>query len=261
VTERKEAVEWLTVLQTEAGLRRVDVFHGGTADDARERIIKQWIINDLDGVIATSAFGVGIDKNDVRTIVHATIPETLDRYYQEVGRSGRDGHPSASLLVFDNTDWRKPERLAKAKIITDELGINRWRALYESRPHGEGADLVPVNIEAIPKHAVATSEYNIDWNMRTLLLMSRASLVRLEVDSSNAEAQQAVLEFSSSSPLAAMARVRVHVLDDGHLLENVWERKVGPARERSYDAGVENLRLMRDVLVRGREMGETLSEL
>ena len=260
VTERKEAVEWLNILQTEAGLRRVDVFHGGTADDARERIIEQWINNDLDGVVATSAFGVGIDKSDVRTIVHATIPETLDRYYQEVGRSGRDGHPSVSLLVFDNTDWGKPERLAKAKIITDELGINRWRTLYESRPHGERADLVPVNIEAIPKHALASSEYNIDWNMRTLLLMSRAGLVRLEIDSSSVEAQQA-LEFSSSSPLAAMARVRVHILDDGHLLENVWERKVGPARNRSNKAGVENLRLMNDLLVRDREMGETLSEL
>jgi ATP-dependent DNA helicase RecQ len=261
VTERKEAIEWLSALQTEAGLRRVDVFHGGTPDDARERIIKQWINNDLDGVVATSAFGVGIDKNDVRTIVHATIPETLDRYYQEVGRSGRDGHPSASLLVFDNTDWGKPERLAKAKIITDELGINRWRALYESRPHGERADLVPINIEAIPKHAVASSEYNIDWNMRTLLLMSRAGIVRLEVDSSNTEAQQPILEFSSSTPLAAMARVRVHILDDGHLLDNVWERRVGPARERSYNAGVKNLRLIRDLLIRGREMGETLSEL
>src|SRR5204863_9077071 len=126
-------------------------------------------------------------------------------------------------------------------IMTDELGMSRWRALYESRPHGEGAELVPIDIEAIPKHGAASSEYNIAWNMRTLLLMSRAGLIRLEVDSSNADAQEAILEFSSSSPLAAMARIRVHILDDGHLLENVWERKVGPARERSYRSGVENL--------------------
>ena len=60
--------------------------------------IEDWNNNNLDGVIATSAFGVGIDNENVRTVIHATVPETLDRFYQEVGRGGRDGKSSYSIL-------------------------------------------------------------------------------------------------------------------------------------------------------------------
>ncbi len=260
VTRRQDAREWLSTLRDEVGLRRIACFEGETGQSDRQKIIEDWVCNRLDGIVATSAFGVGIDKNDVRTIIHATIPETLDRYYQEVGRGGRDGFSSISLLVFDDTDWALPERLAAPKIISDELGIDRWRALHDSKGNEDHDGLVQINLDAVPRHLTGGSDYNASWNMRTLLLMCRAGLIALDIDNSN-EIFGIADEFSPSSPLAAMARVRVRILDHGHLLAGVWESRVGPARSRTYQAAVRNLRLMKLLLVGEREVGETLAEL
>lgn len=84
VTEPKEADEWCGFLRRE-GFSRLASFHGETRNDRRMQIIDKWNGNQLDIIVATSAFGVGMDKGDVRMILHATVPENLDRYYQEVG--------------------------------------------------------------------------------------------------------------------------------------------------------------------------------
>jgi ATP-dependent DNA helicase RecQ len=259
VTTRKEAREWFNRLKNSSGLNRVALFDGGTADHDRERIIKDWVHNALDGVVATSAFGVGIDKADVRTIVHATIPETLDRFYQEVGRGGRDGKPSVSLLVYEDGDWALPQRLGTPAIISNELGINRWKALYASQT-SERPDLIRINLDAVPKHGRSGSEYNVDWNMRTLLLMLRAGMINIDMES-NDEFFNDAETTSFSSPLAAMATVRISIINSGHLLDDVWEAAVGPTRLGTYEAGAKNLRLMRALLQGTTEVASTLAEL
>src|SRR5262249_50338593 len=70
-------------LLREAGYRRVEVFDGCTPGRRREQILRRWTADDLDVVVGTAAFGLGVDKPDVRTVVHACVPESLDRYYQE----------------------------------------------------------------------------------------------------------------------------------------------------------------------------------
>jgi len=260
VTRRADAREWYRTLRDEVGMRRVACFEGQTEDSERQSIIENWVANRLDGVVATSAFGLGIDKSDVRTVIHATIPETLDRYYQEVGRGGRDGRPSISLLISDETDWALPERLAKPKIISDELGINRWRALFERAHHGGVDGLIKIDLDTVPKHMSGGSEYNVDWNMRTLLLMCRAGLIELEIDNSDETAVQ-IEDFLVRSPLAVMATVWVHILDHGHLLPEVWEKRVGPARGRTRQSAVRNLRLMKALIQGNSEVSATLAEL
>jgi superfamily II DNA/RNA helicase len=259
VTKREEARTWYRLLKT-IGLTRTACFHGETVDQERKSILGQWVKNELDGVVATSAFGVGIDKSDVRTIIHATIPETLDRFYQEVGRGGRDGRPSVSLLVHDRSDSTVAQNLATPKIISDELGINRWKAMYDSRKETGIDGLFEIHIDEIPKHGQGGSDYNIGWNMRTLLLMARAGLVELDIRA-NEDPGADIAEFSPSSPLAAMASVRVLVLNDGHLLSATWEAAVGASREASRRAALANLRLMRDLLFKGSEVGRTLATL
>lgn len=257
VTTRAEIREWGALLKR-AGLSRIACFDGSTKSAKRAEIIQDWVGNRLDGIIATSAFGVGIDKSDVRTVIHATIPETLDRYYQEVGRGGRDGKPCVSLLVYDDHDWKLPKRLARPMIVTQELGLNRWKAMYRTRRHAEG-NLCSIDIEARREKVRSTSEYNVDWNMRTLILMARAGLISLDVGAAgqadDAEADEA------SSLLVALASIRVRIEDDGHLLNEVWEKRVRASRDSTLQAAGRNLALMRGLLNDGCEVGATLAKL
>ncbi|MFD5276941.1 RecQ family ATP-dependent DNA helicase [Pseudarthrobacter sp. NPDC058362] len=81
-----------------------EAYHAGRPARERERIHDDFMAGRLDVVVATTAFGMGIDKPDVRFVVHADIPESLDAYYQEIGRSGRDGEPAAAILHYRSED-------------------------------------------------------------------------------------------------------------------------------------------------------------
>jgi ATP-dependent DNA helicase RecQ len=268
VTKREEIVRWKAALCDRGGLRRIATFDGGTPDRERKRIIDDWAANRIDGIVATSAFGVGLDKKDVRTVVHATIPETLDRYYQEVGRGGRDGKSSVSLLVFDDTDWAVPVRLAKPKIISYELGFSRWKAMYQSRDETDEVGLWKIKIDAVREGLPGSSEHNVNWNMRTLILMARAGLINLEIEV-NRDEQDVDPGEDASSLLAAMANVRVRIRDDGHLIPEVWEKAVSASRNKTLAAAQRNLEMMKELLPRssslnqqiGQEVGATLARL
>ncbi len=91
---------------------KVEAYHAGVPAAERGRIQDAFFAGELDVVVATSAFGMGIDKPDIRTVVHAGVPGSLDEYYQEVGRAGRDGHPGAAVLVHDSRAMRIPRLLA-----------------------------------------------------------------------------------------------------------------------------------------------------
>lgn len=262
VTKRAEIREWATLLKQHAGMRRIACFDGGTQPAQRAAIIGDWVDNRLDGIIATSAFGVGIDKSDVRTVIHATIPETVDRYYQEVGRGGRDGKPCISLLVYEDSDWALPKRLARPLIVTGELGLSRWKAMYQTRRLTEKGNLYAIDIEARREKLRGTSEYNVDWNMRTLILMARAGLISLDVGATEGTQYADDIEADeASSLLAALASIRVRIEDDGHQLPEVWERRVSASRNTTLNAAGRSLSLMRGLLKGGREVGETLAEL
>ena len=261
VTKREDALVWQNILVNQGGYKRVERFDGTTPDCKRKEIIDAWVADKLDGVVATSAFGVGIDKGDVRTIIHATIPETLDRFYQEVGRGGRDGKPSNSLMVYEDADWELSKSMANPMIISNGLGFVRWSALYESRKRYDClGELFRVDLEAIREGLPGSNEANVKWNMRTLLLMSRAGFIELHVDPSN-EASVVDDDLLSSSPSAAMSVVRVRVLRDGHLLPSAWEEDIALSRNTTLKSGWRNLDLMQGLLERGEEVAHTLAEL
>jgi ATP-dependent DNA helicase RecQ len=91
---------------------KVEAYHAGLPAAARARVQDAFLGGRLEVVVATSAFGMGIDKPDVRTVVHAGAPSSLDEYYQEIGRAGRDGGPAHAVLVYDPRTIRIPRLLA-----------------------------------------------------------------------------------------------------------------------------------------------------
>ncbi|HEX9229879.1 MAG TPA: RecQ family ATP-dependent DNA helicase, partial [Arthrobacter sp.] len=83
---------------------RAAAYHAGRTPTERELVHQQFLAGGLDVVVATTAFGMGIDKPDVCFVLHADIPESLDSYYQQIGRAGRDGRPAVAVLHYRSED-------------------------------------------------------------------------------------------------------------------------------------------------------------
>jgi DNA topoisomerase-3 len=112
---------------------RVAAYHAGLHASVRDDVQSAFLGGKLEVVIATTAFGMGIDKADVRTVLHTALPATIEGYYQEIGRAGRDGAPSRAVLLhsfvdtkthefFLERDYPEPEVLARVEKAIPEKG-------------------------------------------------------------------------------------------------------------------------------------------
>ncbi|WP_138442814.1 RecQ family ATP-dependent DNA helicase [Sinomonas susongensis] len=102
VATRRSAEEYADEF-SRRGLR-AEAYHAGRRAAERTAVHERFLRNELDVVVATTAFGMGIDKPDVRFVVHADIPDSLDSYYQEIGRAGRDAEPALAVLHYRSED-------------------------------------------------------------------------------------------------------------------------------------------------------------
>jgi ATP-dependent DNA helicase RecQ len=132
---------------------RTAVYHAGLGGPARRRAHEAFQDGDVDVVVATSAFGMGIDKPDVRYVIHAEVPESPDTYYQEVGRAGRDDLPADGVLLY------RPEDLALGRFfsggVPDRGHVFAVVQELEHEPHasrtalGERTGLGPLRIARV----------------------------------------------------------------------------------------------------------------
>ncbi len=122
-----------------AGMR-VKVYHAGLGDSVRERNQDVFMAGKLDVIVATNAFGMGVDKGDIRLVVHADIPRSVEAYYQEAGRGGRDGSATRCVVLFNHGDIRLQEFLIDASYPSADLLRTMWKTLRDHPELGEEAD-------------------------------------------------------------------------------------------------------------------------
>lgn len=116
-----------------ARLKRIDIpaqfYHAGMRRKGeREEAQRRFMDGEVDVLVATIAFGMGIDKPDVRSIVHYDIPDSMERYHQETGRAGRDGNPAQCILFYNEKDVDGAEYILKQKTTNPErLEVVQWK--------------------------------------------------------------------------------------------------------------------------------------
>ena len=104
-------------------------YHAGMEPDVRRRVQERFMADEVRCVVATTAFGMGVDKPDVRLVVHHDLPRSPEAYYQEVGRAGRDGRPSRCVLLYNHGDTRIQEFLIDASHPPEALVREVWGIL------------------------------------------------------------------------------------------------------------------------------------
>jgi superfamily II DNA or RNA helicase len=238
VTKVADAIRWHRWC-LDQGWTRTGLVHGECSAHNREEAIVRWRNNATDLMVATSAFGVGMDKGDVRLVLHACVPETVDRFYQEVGRGGRDGLACVSILLATKGDFKTGRMMSSPKLIGDELGLERWKSLWHA--HTTEGDVHRLDLRVLRPGKQWDSERNIGWNIRTILMLVRAGVLEL-VDTGT--------EFPDSDGSCPAVYANVRLLRNSPLAEEIWDLQVGAYRHEAMDAAARNWASMARILDR-----------
>jgi superfamily II DNA helicase RecQ len=150
---RKDAEALAKVLGNTKGAGiRASAYHAGLSPEARDRVQTAFLAGRHDVVVATTAFGMGIDKADVRTVVHTALPASLEGYYQEIGRAGRDGEPARAVLLHGFSDQKTHEFFLSRDYPPEEQLVRVQKALSKGpQPLAQLARTSKVKIAVLEK--------------------------------------------------------------------------------------------------------------
>ncbi|MGQ0505486.1 MAG: RecQ family ATP-dependent DNA helicase [Myxococcaceae bacterium] len=136
------------------------LYHAGMDDDARRKAQDEFMGTRDAVAVATNAFGMGIDKPDIRFVVHANIPRAVEAYYQEIGRAGRDGQQARAVLLFTHSDVFTHERMIQGNHPSETVFADVWRALADVGEFTYGVEVLAGQI--------GSSEFEVSAALRVL---------------------------------------------------------------------------------------------
>lgn len=181
-----EDAEKLKVRLLERGYFNIHTFTGNTNNEQRLGLIDKWKDGQFDLMIATCAFGVGVDKKNVRTVLHTYVPENPNKYYQEAGRGGRDGLPCLSSMIYTNQDIDSAFNFV-SKVITTEKLIGRWFSMLNSsktQPLLNSKYLIDTYVKPDynmdEEYIDSISNQDVNWNVYVILFLRRNGLVTID---------------------------------------------------------------------------------
>ena len=123
---------------------KADYYHAGLGSDTRALKQSQWMAGRMRVIVATNAFGMGIDKPDVRFVIHFDLPDSIEAYFQEAGRAGRDGKISFAVLLYNDSDKANAEKRAEIRFSDISVIKKVYQAIgsYYQIPYGGGKGAV-----------------------------------------------------------------------------------------------------------------------
>lgn len=242
VTSPETAEAWQRRLLG-VGYRRVALVTGRTSPTERSQVLTDLRTGDgsggrVDLVIGTSAFGLGIDYPHVRTVVHACQPETVDRWYQEVGRGGRDGDVTAAVLLTAPADRGEAKNLT-VTMLKDETARKRWQDLWSHRRE-VGDRRWFLDLEGAGRSRAGS--YNRRWHAQLVQgLVELDAIRRMQV---YAEDLGPLNDASGTGP---QDWTRVEALRGDLHLSQFWVEHWNPWRQRELDRSTASEESMRAV--------------
>lgn len=184
---RPDEAEEIKKILSENGINNVRTFTGKTKAKERETLIDQWKNDEFEIMVATSAFGIGVDKPDVRTVIHLYVPQNANAYYQELGRGGRDTLSCLSIMCVCESDIKTTLGNIQKRVMTAEKILGRWDSMYNNPRSIRNDDLVYIDTTIKPNYH-DDAEFDLDdtisdidmkWNIYVLLLLRRYSFIHI----------------------------------------------------------------------------------